>query len=151
MGRARSRRGRRDACRGRGLRPRARPGGGGRGRRPRGAGLAAGRARRLEAPVPACARARGGHPYPGSARAAEHPQTQRPPPGRPRGDRDAVERCRTSVYRRFSRLPLLWRVFAINAVLLVIATLLLALTPATIHAPIALVEGIDLAVGLVVM
>ena len=52
---------------------------------------------------------------------------------------------------RFSRLPLLWRVFAINATLLVIATLLLALTPVTIHAPIALVEAIDLVVGLVVM
>jgi len=52
---------------------------------------------------------------------------------------------------RFSRLPLLWRVFAINAVLLVVATLLLALTPVTIHARIAIVEGLDLAVGLVVM
>jgi two-component system sensor histidine kinase UhpB len=52
---------------------------------------------------------------------------------------------------RFSRLPLLWRVFAINAILLVAATLLLALTPVTIHARIAIVEGLDLAVGLVVM
>jgi two-component system sensor histidine kinase UhpB len=52
---------------------------------------------------------------------------------------------------RFSRLPLLWRVFAINAVLLIAATLLLALTPVTIHARIAIVEGLDLAVGLVVM
>jgi two-component system sensor histidine kinase UhpB len=52
---------------------------------------------------------------------------------------------------RFSRLPLLWRVFAINAVLLVVATLLLAFTPATIHASIAFFEGLDLAVGLVVM
>jgi two-component system sensor histidine kinase UhpB len=52
---------------------------------------------------------------------------------------------------RFSQLPLLWRVFVVNAVLLVVATLLLALTPATIHARIALVEGLDLAVGLVVM
>ena len=51
----------------------------------------------------------------------------------------------------FSRLPLLWRVFAINAVLLTIATLLLALTPVTIHARIAIVEGLDLAVALVVM
>jgi two-component system sensor histidine kinase UhpB len=51
----------------------------------------------------------------------------------------------------FSRLPLLWRVFAINAALLVAATLLLALTPVTIHARIAIVEGLDLAVGLVVM
>lgn len=52
---------------------------------------------------------------------------------------------------RLSRLPLLWRVFAINAALLVIATLLLALTPVTIHARIAIVEGLDLAVALVVM
>jgi len=52
---------------------------------------------------------------------------------------------------RFSRLPLLWRVFAINAVLLVIATLLLALTPVTIHARIAVVEGLDLGIALVVM
>ena len=52
---------------------------------------------------------------------------------------------------RFSRLPLLWRVFAINAALLVVATLLLALTPVTIHASLALVEGIDLAVALLVM
>jgi two-component system sensor histidine kinase UhpB len=51
----------------------------------------------------------------------------------------------------FSRLPLLWRVFAINAALLVAATLLLALTPVTIHARIAIVEGFDLAVALVVM
>ena len=52
---------------------------------------------------------------------------------------------------RFSRLPLLWRVFAINAALLVVATLLLALTPVTIHASIAVVELIDLVVALVVM
>jgi two-component system sensor histidine kinase UhpB len=52
---------------------------------------------------------------------------------------------------RFSRLPLLWRVFAINAALLVVATLLLALTPVTIHASIALVELIDLVVALLVM
>jgi two-component system sensor histidine kinase UhpB len=52
---------------------------------------------------------------------------------------------------RFSRLPLLWRVFAINAFLLAVATLLLAVTPVTIHAPIALLEGLDLVVGLVVM
>jgi two-component system sensor histidine kinase UhpB len=52
---------------------------------------------------------------------------------------------------RFSRLPLLWRVFAINAALLVVATLLLALTPVTIHASLALVEGVDLALALAVM
>ena len=52
---------------------------------------------------------------------------------------------------RFSRLPLLWRVFAINAALLVVATLLLALTPVTIHEPIAIVESAVLAVALAVM
>jgi two-component system, NarL family, sensor histidine kinase UhpB len=52
---------------------------------------------------------------------------------------------------RFSRLPLLWRVFAINATLLAVATLLLALTPVTIHASIALVEAVDLVVALVAM
>jgi two-component system, NarL family, sensor histidine kinase UhpB len=52
---------------------------------------------------------------------------------------------------RFSRLPLLWRVFAINATLLAVATLLLVLTPVTIHASIAVVEVIDLVVALVVM
>ena len=52
---------------------------------------------------------------------------------------------------RFSCLPLLWKVFAINATLLAIATLLLALSPVTIHASIALVEAIDLVVALVVM
>ena len=51
----------------------------------------------------------------------------------------------------FSRLPLFWRVFAIDAALLVIATLLLALTPVTIHAPIALVEVVVLVVGLTAM
>jgi two-component system, NarL family, sensor histidine kinase UhpB len=52
---------------------------------------------------------------------------------------------------RHSGLPLLWRVFAINAALLAIATLLLALTPVTVHARIAIVEGVDLAVALLVM
>jgi two-component system sensor histidine kinase UhpB len=51
----------------------------------------------------------------------------------------------------FSRLPLFWRVFAIDGALLVIATLLLALTPVTIHAPPALVEVLVLVAGLVVM
>lgn len=50
-----------------------------------------------------------------------------------------------------SRLPLVWRVFAINATLLAIATLLLAVTPVTVHASIALVEGLDLVVALAVM
>jgi two-component system, NarL family, sensor histidine kinase UhpB len=52
---------------------------------------------------------------------------------------------------RFSRLPLLWRVLAINATLLVLATLLLVLARGRIHASLAFVEGIDVAVGLAVM
>ena len=52
---------------------------------------------------------------------------------------------------RFSRLPLLWRVFTINAALLVIATLLLVLARERIHTSLALVEGADIVVGLAVM
>jgi two-component system sensor histidine kinase UhpB len=52
---------------------------------------------------------------------------------------------------RFSRLPLLWRVFAVNASLLVVATVLLAVTPVTIHASIALVEVVDLVLALLAM
>jgi two-component system sensor histidine kinase UhpB len=52
---------------------------------------------------------------------------------------------------RFERLPLAWRIFAINATLLAVATILLALTPVTIHASIALVEVIDLVLALLIM
>jgi two-component system, NarL family, sensor histidine kinase UhpB len=51
----------------------------------------------------------------------------------------------------FSRLPLLWRVFAINAALLVVATLLLVLARTRLHASLAFLEGLDIAVFLVVM
>ena len=51
----------------------------------------------------------------------------------------------------FSRLPLLWRVFGINASLLVLATLLLVLARGRVHASLAFLEGIDVAVGLAVM
>jgi two-component system, NarL family, sensor histidine kinase UhpB len=51
----------------------------------------------------------------------------------------------------FNRLPLLWRVFAINAVLLLVGTLVLALAPGRIHASLAVVESLDLAILLVVM
>jgi two-component system, NarL family, sensor histidine kinase UhpB len=47
--------------------------------------------------------------------------------------------------------PLLWRVFATNAVVLTAATLLLVLTPATVSFPIALAELIVLAGGLATM
>jgi two-component system, NarL family, sensor histidine kinase UhpB len=49
------------------------------------------------------------------------------------------------------RLSLHRRVFAINAILLVVATLLLALSPVTIHASIALVEVVVLVLGLTLM
>lgn len=52
---------------------------------------------------------------------------------------------------RFSQLPLLWRVFAVNAALLTLATVLLVVTPVTIHASIALVEAVVLVAGLGVM
>ena len=52
---------------------------------------------------------------------------------------------------RFSRLPLLWRIFAVNAALLVIAGLLLALARGRIHESFAFLEGVDVAIVLVVM
>jgi two-component system sensor histidine kinase UhpB len=45
--------------------------------------------------------------------------------------------------------PFAWRIFAVNAVLLVAAAVALAFSPATVSFPIALTEGIVLAVGLV--
>ena len=51
----------------------------------------------------------------------------------------------------FSRLPLLWRVFAINAGLLLIGTLVLVLSPSRLHTSVAVVETLDLFVVLVVM
>ncbi len=45
--------------------------------------------------------------------------------------------------------PFAWRIFAVNAVLLIVAAVALALSPATVSFPIALTEGIVLAVGLV--
>ncbi len=47
--------------------------------------------------------------------------------------------------------PLLWRVFATNAVVLAAATLLLVLTPVTVSFPIALAELIVLVGGLAAM
>jgi two-component system, NarL family, sensor histidine kinase UhpB len=52
---------------------------------------------------------------------------------------------------RFSQLPLLWRVFAINAALLVVATLVLVLARSRVHASLAFLEGLDIAVFLAVM
>ena len=51
----------------------------------------------------------------------------------------------------FSRLPLLWRVFAINAGLLLVGTLVLVLARGRIHTSLAVVETVDLVLGLIVM
>jgi two-component system sensor histidine kinase UhpB len=45
--------------------------------------------------------------------------------------------------------PFAWRIFAVNAVILVAAAVALALSPATVSFPIALTEGIVLTVGLI--
>jgi two-component system sensor histidine kinase UhpB len=45
--------------------------------------------------------------------------------------------------------PFAWRIFAVNAVLLIAAAVALAFSPATVSFPIALTEGIVLAVGLI--
>jgi two-component system sensor histidine kinase UhpB len=52
---------------------------------------------------------------------------------------------------RFSRLPLLWRVFAVNAGLLLVVTLVLAFAGGPIHTSVAVVETFDIVIGLVVM
>ena len=52
---------------------------------------------------------------------------------------------------RFSRLPLLWRIFAVNAALLVLGALALALARDRIHESFAFLEGIDVAVVLLLM
>src|SRR5437763_12524252 len=49
------------------------------------------------------------------------------------------------------RLSLHWRIFAVNAVVLVAAALMLALAPVTIHAPIRLYELAIVICGLIVM
>jgi two-component system sensor histidine kinase UhpB len=48
------------------------------------------------------------------------------------------------------RLSLFWRVFAVNACLLALVTVLLLVTPVTVSAPIRLVEALVLGVGLAV-
>ena len=49
-----------------------------------------------------------------------------------------------------TRLPLFWRVFAVNAGLLTLIALLLIVTPVTISFPIALTEAIIVVIGLAV-
>ena len=51
----------------------------------------------------------------------------------------------------FSRLPLVWRIFAINAGVLIVGTIVLALGADRLHGSLAVFEGLDLVVGLAVM
>jgi two-component system sensor histidine kinase UhpB len=51
----------------------------------------------------------------------------------------------------FARLPLLWRVFVINAVLLVAATLFIVVAHGRVHTSLGFLEGADIVAGLVVM
>lgn len=53
--------------------------------------------------------------------------------------------------RTLASMPLLWRVFATNAAILVVATLALVVSPATVSFPVALTEVVVLVVGLVAM
>src|SRR5688572_14266712 len=48
------------------------------------------------------------------------------------------------------RLPLFWRVFAVNAALLALATLLLLFAPVTVSVPIRVTEALILLLGLAV-
>jgi two-component system, NarL family, sensor histidine kinase UhpB len=52
---------------------------------------------------------------------------------------------------RLARVPLFWRVFATNAVVLVAAAVVLVLSPATVSFPVALTEAMVLALGLTAM
>ena len=51
----------------------------------------------------------------------------------------------------FSRLPLLWQTFVVNATLFAVAMLVLVFTPVTVHSHTSLAETGVLAVGLLVM
>ncbi len=51
----------------------------------------------------------------------------------------------------FSRLPLLWRVFAVNAGLLLTGTLVVVLARGRVHVSVAVIETVDLLAGLAVM
>jgi two-component system sensor histidine kinase UhpB len=55
------------------------------------------------------------------------------------------------VSRRLAELPLFWRVFAANAVVLAVAVALLALAPVTVSIPVALTELAILVAGMVAM
>jgi len=58
---------------------------------------------------------------------------------------------RLSPARTLASMPLLWRVFATNAAVLIVATLALVLSPATVSFPVALTEVVVLLAGLTAM
>ena len=53
--------------------------------------------------------------------------------------------------RRLAELPLFWRVFAANAIVLAVAVALLALAPVTVSIPVALTELVILVAGMIAM
>lgn len=63
----------------------------------------------------------------------------------------ALPNCRWDLSVGWRAMTLLWRVFATNAAVLVVATLILVLTPITVSFPIALTEIFVVAAGLAVM
>jgi two-component system sensor histidine kinase UhpB len=58
---------------------------------------------------------------------------------------------RQSLGRRLAAVPLFWRVFVTNAVVLVLAAAVLVVSPATISFPVAATEAIVLVIGLALM
>jgi two-component system sensor histidine kinase UhpB len=58
---------------------------------------------------------------------------------------------RTSLRRRDRALPLFWRLFSMNAAVLVVASVVVALTPVTVSSPLLLSEAVILVVGLSAM
>lgn len=57
--------------------------------------------------------------------------------------------ARVTVTANRRSMPFVWRIFFVNSVILVFATLALAVSPATVSFPIALTEGIVLTLGLI--
>lgn len=56
-----------------------------------------------------------------------------------------------AIRRVSGTMPFAWRIFTVNAVILIIAAVALAFSPATVSFPIALAEGIVLTVGLIAL
>ena len=108
--------------------------------------LASARRARPAAALHTCPAARGSAERACTDRSAGDPQAERSAPG----PRRSAHRPASNPMG-FSRLPLLWRIFAINAGLLLAGTLVLVFSRGRIHASVAVVETVDLAVGLVVM